>query len=97
MQIAVLIERLSDQRFRARSGEPLRLSSEGDTAEEAVQSLRLLIAGEFDQGSRLVALDVPSENPWRRLAGSLPDDSLTESWERAMEEYRRQADAAETA
>jgi len=80
------------ERFRARSGEPLGLSSEGDTAQAAVDSLRRLIAGQINEGSLLVALDVPTEgNPWKRLAGMLPDDHLTRSWEQAVSEYRKQA------
>ena len=65
MQIPVLIELIAESRFRAKSGEPLPLSAEGATQDEALQKLRDLIDGQLQNGTRLMTLEVPGqENPW---------------------------------
>ena len=96
MEIPVLIEPLSPQGFRARSGEPLALTAEGATSEEALEKLREL-ADERIAGGRLVALEVSTSapaNPWLRMAGIWQkDDPLIEEWRKLMEENRRAADA----
>ena len=40
MQIPVLVEPVANNGFRARTGEPLPLSADGGTPEEAVRNLR---------------------------------------------------------
>lgn len=93
MQIAVLVEPVPGSGFRARSGEPFKLSSEGMTAEEALNGLRQMIAGLIQRGVMMVALDVPAqENPWKRLEGMLRDEPLYDEWQQAMAEYRQQDD-----
>jgi hypothetical protein len=40
MQIPVLVEPMSENRFRATSGDPLRLQTEATTRDEAVRSVK---------------------------------------------------------
>ena len=93
MQIPVLVEPVANNGYRASSGEPLPLSAEGATAEEAVCRLRELLNNRMVGGTRLVSLDVPSpENPWLLGAGMFKDDPLFEDWQNNIAERRRQID-----
>jgi hypothetical protein len=40
MQIPVLVEPMSENRFRATGGDPLRLQTEATTRDEAVRNIR---------------------------------------------------------
>jgi hypothetical protein len=90
MQLTVLIEPVNGSLFRARSGEPLVLSAEGPTPDEAVSRLRSLIAERLAAGARLAQVDVPAEGPWARGAGMFKDDPLFDVWQEAIAEGRRQ-------
>jgi hypothetical protein len=93
MDIPVLLERVAGNGYRARAIEPLALTAEAPTRDEALQKLRELIAERLAAGAELVRLEVPgSEHPFARFAGDLRDDPLLEAWEKAMAEYRRQMD-----
>lgn len=95
MKLSVYVERVENNGFRARSGEPLALTSEGATADEAVQRLQELVAARLAQGGQVVEIEVPapSRNPWLRLAGMFKDDPLFDEWQQAIAERRRQIDA----
>ncbi len=90
MQIPVLIESLAGNGYRAKGGEPLALSAEAPTRDEAVARLKGLIADRLALGAELISLDV---EPRQRLPGWSQDDSLLDEWQAAMSEYRRQVDA----
>jgi hypothetical protein len=92
MQLAVLIEPVAGNGYRAVSG-PLTLSAEGSTAEEALQNFRQMLAQRLAAGARLVTLEIPgADNPWLPLAGMYKDDDLFADWCQAMADYRRQVD-----
>ena len=55
MQIPVLIERIGKDTYLA---QPLNLSADGRTPEEALQKLQSLIEERIRAGSRIVAVDV---------------------------------------
>jgi hypothetical protein len=93
MEIPVLIEPVSGNGYRASTGEPLALSAEGATDEEALAKLRKAIEGRLAGGAQLVPLQVPGvENPWLRMEGIYKDDPLFDEWQEAIAEYRRQVD-----
>jgi hypothetical protein len=94
MQIPVLLEPIAGNGYRARGGEPISLSAEGATREEALQRLRELIQRRLHDGAELVALEVSlSTNPWAAMAGTFKENPLFEEWLQAMAENRRQEDA----
>ena len=91
MDIPVWLERVDGNGYRARAMDPLGLTSEAPTRDEALKKLRELIAERLAAGAELVRLEVPgSEHPLARFAGDLRDDPLLEAWEEAMADYRRQ-------
>jgi predicted RNase H-like HicB family nuclease len=94
MEIPVLIEPIASQGFRARSGEPLGLTAEGATRDEALQKLRELVQSRVADGE-LTLLEVgPFSHPWDRFIGKWsPDDPLIEEWIRRMEENRLRDEA----
>lgn len=94
MKLSVYVERVENNGFRARSGEPLALTGEGTTADEAVRRLQERIATRLAQGGQVVEIDVPAAgNPWLRLAGMFKDDPLFDEWQQAIAERRREIDA----
>jgi predicted RNase H-like HicB family nuclease len=93
MQIPVLIEPVAGNGFRARGSEPFPLTVQGATAEEALQKLRELIQSRLVGGTQVVPLEIPvGEHPLAPFAGMFKDDPLFEEWQKAIAEYRQQAD-----
>src|SRR5262249_47591621 len=94
MLIPVLLEPI-EKGFRARTGEPLALSAEGATEDEAVRNLKALLAARLNGGAKVVAVDVPGAgNPWMRIAGMFKDDPLFDAFQEDIAEGRRQEDEA---
>jgi hypothetical protein len=100
MQITILIEPIKGGRFRARSGEPLPLSAEADSREEAVRHLEQLLVDRLHNGAELRAVNVPSGEPTPPPL-PFPADNLYETdWvfremQEAIAENRRLEDEAE--
>ena len=95
MEIPVLVEPLNGTGFRARCGDPLPLSAEGMTHDEAVQRLRDKIAEHLAGGATLVAVEVPGvEHPLAKYAGMFKDNPLFDEWQREIAEMRRREDEA---
>ena len=93
MQIPVLIEPTPGNGFRVQTGEPLALTAEGATRDEALCELRKLIDGRVAAGAEIVSIELaPSAHPLARFAGMFKDDPLVDEWIQIMEERRRQAD-----
>ena len=90
MEIPVLIEPVPPNGFRARSGEPLGLTAEGATREEALQKLREMVTKRIADGAEMTSLEVgPFQHPWARFAGTWADDDpVIAEWEK---EWRRTA------
>jgi predicted RNase H-like HicB family nuclease len=93
MEIPVLVEPVDSRGFRARSGEPLGLTAEGATRDEALQKLRELVQSRVADGE-LTLLEVgPFSHPWDRFVGKWsPDDPFIAEWEKEVEKYRREVD-----
>ena len=93
MEIAVVVERVKGNGYRARGGEPFALTGRGATREEALRKLRDKIRSRLKNGVEVVALEVSAEpNPWVEFAGMFKDDPMIDEWKNAMAEYRRQVD-----
>jgi predicted RNase H-like HicB family nuclease len=94
MNIPVLIEKLKDEAYRARSGEPLVLEAEGATRDEALGNLRQLIDAKLSNGTEMTELAFPEQNnPWLKMAGTLdPNDPMVQEWIEIMKENRKKDD-----
>jgi predicted RNase H-like HicB family nuclease len=91
MQIPVLIEPVANNGFSARTGEPLSLSAEGSTAEEALRNLRASLDRHLSNGKQLRLVDITPTNPWLALVGTHdPNDPLVQEWKREMAMYRQE-------
>lgn len=95
MQMPIAVEPVAENGYRARGGEPLALTAEGATREEAVRKLRELIQDRLARGVQIISLEIPTtEHPLTRFAGTLdPHDPLVQDWLQIMAENRRRADA----
>src|SRR3954452_6184511 len=94
MSIQVLIEPLANNGFRATSGEPLAVSVEAPTRDEALARLKKRLRARLKNGAELVPLEMgPEGHPWMELAGMYdPNDPVVQGWEKAMADYRRKID-----
>jgi predicted RNase H-like HicB family nuclease len=91
MQIPVLVEPIANNGFSARIGEPLPLSAEGATPEEALRNLRTALDCQLSSGKQLQAMDLTPANPWLALAGIHdPNDPLVQEWKQEMAIYRQE-------
>jgi hypothetical protein len=93
MEIPILVEPVNANGFRARSGEPLVLTVDGATEEEAVRNLSDAIQQRLRTGAKLLSLKVEApEAPWKALAGRLRDNPRYDAWQQAMAEHRQQVE-----
>ena len=91
MRIAVLIEPVANNGFRARAGEPLPFSAEGATADEALRNLQFVLDRQVKNGRQLRSLEIASDNSWLALAGMHdPSDPLIGEWKQEMAAYRQE-------
>ncbi len=98
MQIPVLVEPVANNGYRARVGEPLGLSADGATREEALARLSEQVADRLRSGTQLVTLQIPAApeaNPWVDFAGMFKDDPWIDDWKKSVAEYRRKKDSRE--
>jgi hypothetical protein len=94
MEIAVLVEPVANNGFRAATGEPLRLEAHAPTRDEAIRRLRELIECRMAAGAEVVAVPIgPAAHPLAAFAGMLKGDPSLEPWKRAMADYRARRDA----
>jgi hypothetical protein len=96
MQMPVLIEAITGNGYRAKSGEPLPLSAEGATRDEALQKLRQMVEERLHQGVQLASFEVPAsdaDNPWLRMAGIYDaNDPDVQEWLQEMKRYREEVE-----
>jgi hypothetical protein len=97
MQLAVAVEKMGANGYRAKGGEPLGLCAEGSTRDEALANLRAKIVERLAAGVEIVTLDIPvgtsdvriEEHPLARFAGTLdPNDPIVQDWFQIMAENR---------
>jgi hypothetical protein len=91
MKAAVLVEKLSEKKYRASTSQPIPLESEGRTGAEAVKRLcalarKRLAAGEWEQVS---LPGPPQSNPWIAYSGVWKDHPDFDDFLKNIAEYRR--------
>ena len=95
MQIAILVEPVNNNGFRATCGPPLAASAEGATRDEAVDKLELLLRDRLRNGVEIPAAEIPArvlENPWVKYAGMFKDDPMFAEVLEIMKDNRRKED-----
>ena len=93
MQIAVLLERVKGNGYRAQGKDPFAVSAKGATREEALAKLRAKIQTRLKNGTEIVGLDLgPQPDPWLEFVGMFKGDPWIDDWKRSIEEYRQQVD-----
>jgi len=88
MDISVVLERVENNGFRARCGDPIPAVAEGPTREVALDRLRGVLTERFAGGMEVVSLRF--SNPLTPRIW--PDDAFTHSWLQGIEEARQAAD-----
>jgi len=93
MHVPVLVEPVAGNGYRARGMEPLALTAEGATPEEALSKLREQFQARLSGGTNLVELEVgPAPHPWMPFAGMFKNDSEFNDVLEIMAENRRKMD-----
>ena len=94
MQIAVLVEAVAGNGYRASAGDPFGLTAFGATREETLRNLEELIEDRLASGAELTSIIVnPTQHPLSKYAGTWrEDDPLIGEWKKAVEEYRQEID-----
>jgi predicted RNase H-like HicB family nuclease len=93
MQIPILIEPVSGNGYRVTTGQPLTLSAEGATREEALRQLHQALQARLSTGAEITCLEVSAaEHPLAPYAGMFKDNPLFDAWQQAIAEYRHQVD-----
>ena len=93
MQIPVLIEPTHGDGFRVTTGNPLALTAEGSTREEALGQLRQAWQKRLSAGAEIAPFELATaEHPLLRYAGMFKDNPLFAAWQQAIADNRREAD-----
>ena len=93
MQIPILIEPMERKGYRARGGEPLALTAEGDTREEALANLTKKLHARLRRGGVVVPLVLPEQpHPLAEFVGMFRDDPFIEGWKKSMKAHRKNRD-----
>lgn len=94
MQIPLLIEPISGNRYRARCVSTASLSVEASSADESLRLWREKYQSVLPADAEIVLCEqpAPSVHPWAEFVGDLKDSPLFDEWQAAIEEYRRERD-----
>jgi hypothetical protein len=93
MQIPVLIEKMAAGTYCARGGEPLGLSADGASQEEALANLKDKLQEKLRNGAVVVPMDVAAtSHPLAQFAGMFKDDPRLKDWKKSMKAYRSKVD-----
>jgi hypothetical protein len=93
MQIPVLIEPIESNGYRVTTGQPLALTAEGATRDEALGQLRERLQLRLSAGAEIALVEVsPPAHPLAPYAGMFKDNPLFDAWQQAIDDYRRQVD-----
>lgn len=94
MRISVLLEPMTDGRYRVRGGEPFAFSVEGAKREEALERFREQVEQKLANGATVVEIQVGSKpHPASGYAGTWdPDDPVIQLWQQGVEQYRREVE-----
>jgi predicted RNase H-like HicB family nuclease len=92
MELSVLVKPVEGNGYRAWCPDPIAVSVEGATREEALDKLRDAIEHQLRGGVEVVRLRVTGGIP--RSGGPVcPDDEITRTWLAGIEAAREEADA----
>ena len=96
MEISVIVMPLpTGTRYKARVGEPWNVAAEADDPDTAFALLGNQLRPRLPHGAQLVRVDVPVYDRLFDVVGGLdPNSPFWAEWAAAVEEYRRELDAA---
>lgn len=94
MEIAVLVQPIRSNGFRAVAPSHPEIVGEGPTEDTAIQQLREQLCERLKL-ARLVKVDVPirTDKPWMAAAGCLANEPDQKAYVKAIQEYRLQVEA----
>jgi hypothetical protein len=93
MKVSVLLEPINGNGYRATGAEPLAVTVEAATRDEALAKFKEQFQERLRNGAELITLDIgPSNHPWMEFAGMFKDDPMLEEWKEAMADYRQKVE-----
>ena len=94
MEIIVIVEPIGGG-YRARCRYPVSAEATGDTGYAARLALEATLQRMIPAPFTTLVLEATPDKPWISTAGSIPHDPVTNDWLAAIEQYRRECDAAD--
>ena len=94
MNVRAFVEQVGEHAFRASAASPVSLVCEGESKEEAVESLQALVQKRLS-GGELIDVEIPGTSdghPWMPFAGMWRDNPHIEDYVENIEEYRKSVD-----
>lgn len=89
MHLPILFEPLSNNSYRAKSGEPIPIVAEATTPDEAMAMVQQAVKTKLESGARLASIAISSEHAWLPFAGMhSADDPVVREWIEIMKEQR---------
>lgn len=98
MTVTALVQRVSQNRYRAATTHPVALEVEAASREEALNDLRELATG-WLADTEVVELDLPEQaqsNPWVQHAGAWRQNPYLPAYLESLAEYRATANQVES-
>lgn len=98
MTVQAFVEQVGAKRYRVSITQPVALSAEGGSREEAIEHLRQLARERFAAGE-LLPIDLPAApqpDPWTEAIGVWKDHPDMAEYEQNIAAYRRQVDDAQS-
>ena len=89
MELAVLIQQMNENGYRAWCGEPIATSAEGATRDEALANLKTALEAKI-RGIEVVRLSLPTP----ATPPFWPDDQITRDWLSGIEDARAASNRA---
>ena len=77
MELSVVVEQVEGNGYRASCGEPIPMTADGASREEALLRLQERVSAKMAAGLEVVRIRVPTFTPDRPL---WPDDEFTRAW-----------------
>ncbi len=92
MQVPTLVEPIAGHGFRAMTGSPFDITVEAESRQEALRQLQESLHQRLAHGAEIVTVESGLEaHPWQKFAGGLKEHPLRDVWQKAMADYREQA------
>ncbi len=95
MSLTAFVQQIDSGQFRASIAQPISLTAEGASRDEAISRLSKLAQHQLSQGE-IVEIRWAGDNPWLKFAGIWKDHPDFDAYQADIAEYRRMVDSMDS-